>query len=125
MNSKTIPFNLERFMQSGQTLKVITHVGAKVINLHPYTNNGNTIVICQVSGEVRQYTYSGRHEGKQHLFMQVPIEFYNDYSCVVYGTHNPDAIESKTVLTVDLPKFLSDLELNGFSIFQVTDLKNV
>lgn len=122
---KTIPFDLERFEKSGKTIKVKTHVGANVLNTNAYHDKGATVVICQVNGEIRQYSASGKHEGKQHLYMEVPVEFYNDFSCVIYCTFNPDQLFSTTVPTSLVALEIETLEKDGYSVIKTYDLKNI
>lgn len=121
---KTIPFDLDRFEKSGKTIKVKTHVGANVLNTNAYHDKGATVVICQVNGEIRQYSATGRHEGKQHLFMEVPVEFYNEYTCVVFCTFNPNQISSSLVPSNLLSLEIETLEKDGYSIIKTFDLKN-
>lgn len=122
---KTIPFDLERYEKSGKSFKVKTLKGATVFNVNAYQNVNSTVIICQVNSEIRDYSVSGKHEGKQHLFMEVPVEFYNEFTCIVYCTFNPNQVHSSLVPSNLLSLEIETLEKDGYSIIKTFDLKNV
>lgn len=122
---KNIPFNYDKFEKSGKTFKISTKSGSQVRNVNAYLEKGKAVILCEINGEIVKTDYNGRAEGFQMLYMSVPIEFYNTNSCVVYGAFNPDMVESKVIDTTEVSKFVSELEIGGFTIFHIYNLKNI